>query len=212
MKRQSHRPSLDLLIGKKDLVGAEIGVQNGYNAEWILKNLDIKKLYLIDPYGEYPSNNAKQNVIGPFPEHEEEAHKVLDSYKDKIEWVGKYSRDALDMFEDRSLDFVYVDGDHREEAVLEDLQYIKKIKFEGLLCGHDWRFPSVKVALHEFITENRLKFNCCNSEQYVRTLSNHANDCDWWILMLEAKRKYQVKCQLCQKSFTLSSEHVEYLK
>jgi predicted O-methyltransferase YrrM len=181
MKRRTHRPSLDLLIGKKDLVGAEIGVQNGYNAEWILKNLDIEKLYLIDPYSEYPSNNPKQTIVGPFPEYKEEALRVLDSYKDKIEWVGKYSWDALDMFENRSLDFVYIDGDHRGKAIYKDLQYIKKIKYEGLLCGHDWRFTSVKSALQKFATDSRLKFNCCNSEQYVQTIGNHADNCDWWI-------------------------------
>ena len=41
------RPALETLKGKSNLVGAEIGVLGGDNAEDILKNLDIKKLYLI---------------------------------------------------------------------------------------------------------------------------------------------------------------------
>jgi len=38
---------------KKNLTGAEIGVLKGENAARILKSLDIKHLYLIDPYMEY---------------------------------------------------------------------------------------------------------------------------------------------------------------
>ncbi len=40
------------------LVGAEIGVKRGENAEDILNNLNIEALYLIDPWEVYDIENA----------------------------------------------------------------------------------------------------------------------------------------------------------
>ncbi len=49
------RPFFKELQNKKDIVGVEIGVMGGRNAEDILVHLDIKKLYLIDPWCNYGS-------------------------------------------------------------------------------------------------------------------------------------------------------------
>ena len=69
-----HRPSLRNLIGKNSLVGAEIGVGEGTNSLNILENLDILKLYLIDPYEQHgrghvrfdrkAHNKKSQSMIG----------------------------------------------------------------------------------------------------------------------------------------------------
>lgn len=48
-----NRPSLRTLENNKDLIGVEIGTDAGLNALNILENLDIKKLYLVDPYTMY---------------------------------------------------------------------------------------------------------------------------------------------------------------
>ena len=45
-----NRVSIRLLESKKNLVGVEIGLNVGDNATNILENLDIVKLYLVDPY------------------------------------------------------------------------------------------------------------------------------------------------------------------
>ena len=207
-----NRPSLDLLRDKKELVGAEIGVQSGVNAKWMLENLDIKKLYLIDPYKEYPSNNKEQTIIGPFTEGKAKAEKALKGYEDKIEWIYKYSWDVLGEFLNGQFDFVYVDGDHREEAVLKDLQYANKIALGGLLCGHDWRFGSVKAAIQTFSDQTRIEFSCCNKTQYVKTMDKHAEGSDWWMHMPEKNSSYIVKCIQCQNKFAFTLENLEWLK
>ena len=51
------------LVGKKALVGAEIGVYEGAHALGLLNNLDIKKLYLIDPYTTYANFFGGQGGI-----------------------------------------------------------------------------------------------------------------------------------------------------
>lgn len=47
------------------------------------------------------------------------------------------SVEAAKLFSDRSVDLVFVDGDHYK--VVEDLDaWVPKIKIGGLICGHDW--------------------------------------------------------------------------
>lgn len=49
------------------------------------------------------------------------------------------SLDAALQFEDHSLDLVFVDGDHSEEAVRADLEaWTPKVKPGGLISGHDY--------------------------------------------------------------------------
>lgn len=53
--------------------------------------------------------------------------------------IRKLSVDAAKDFEDGFLDAVYIDGDHRAEAVAEDLAaWIPKVKKGGLIMGHDF--------------------------------------------------------------------------
>jgi hypothetical protein len=60
------------------------------------------------------------------------------------------SLDALQFFKDGELDLVYIDGDHRHEGVLADLNGWKpKLRAGGVMAGHDWSFKSVQQALVE---------------------------------------------------------------
>ena len=54
--------------------------------------------------------------------------------------------DAVKTFEDNSLDFVYIDGNHDFLNVAQDIHYwFKKVRPGGILSGHDYvRYPSKK--------------------------------------------------------------------
>jgi hypothetical protein len=57
-----------------------------------------------------------------------------------VEVLRTTSREAAKHFTDQSLDFAYIDGDHRYAAVSEDIRlYWPKIKPGGLLIGDDYR-------------------------------------------------------------------------
>ena len=206
-----NRPALNLLLEKENLIGIEIGVHGGNNAVWMLENLDIEKLYLIEPYETYPSNNPDQTPSGPFPQAKEEAGKQLEPHKDKIKRIFKCSWDAIDHIPDGSLDFVYIDGDHREVAVSKDLKYYRKLKLGGLLCGHDWRFPSVKTAVDKFIADMRIPTSCCGTKQHITAINRSADGCDWWIWMPKEGKIFNQKCELCQKSIAIKAERINWL-
>lgn len=149
----------------KNLVGVEIGVLYGENAETILKSLSIQKLYLVDPYLPYARSDCEQNILLDITI----AQKRLSQYRNKI-FVQKKSSEAVNDIPD-DLDFVYIDGNHTYEHVKEDIElYYPKIKEGGVLGGHDFSssFLGVCKAVMEFANKNNLKLQ--------------GGMFDWWIV------------------------------
>jgi len=60
------------------------------------------------------------------------------------------SLDASRLFRRRSVDMVFIDGDHRYEAILADIQAWRP-KARKLICGHDYKitWPGVQQAVQE---------------------------------------------------------------
>lgn len=121
--------------------GVEVGVAFGENAEQILLSSKLSMLYLVDPWN-YVSD---QSPVG-----------YGDAIKD---WEGCYnfcmaklrrfdnrtcviklpSSDAVQYFDDNSLDFVYIDANHMSPYVDEDLRmWFPKVKSGGVFSGHDY--------------------------------------------------------------------------
>jgi predicted O-methyltransferase YrrM len=132
-----NRPSLETLVGRENLVGAEIGTYNGTNALNIFQNLDIQKLYIIDPLEEY-IEGIKSHV----PSTLSRIKSKLKEYNGKFIFLQCTSDDAVNNIADGELDFVYIDGNHEYEFVRRDLKnYYPKVKSGGLICGHDFDEP-----------------------------------------------------------------------
>ena len=173
MKINKMRPALEQLKNKHNLIGAEIGVYHGIYALVYLKELDIKKIFLVDSYCTY-GGYGKRYPSGVFEDAEKEAHEKLEVYKNKITWIKAKSAKAIDMFEDESLDFVYIDANHQYQFVLEDMTlYYPKVKKGGLFSGHDYkpwrRGHGVVAAVGKFCKNNGFKLTLCTS------------GADWWI-------------------------------
>ena len=170
-----NRPSLRTLIGKKDLVGVEIGANTGVNAINMLKYLDLKKLYLIDPYclydGLYGGGCARTEGIAQ--EWKERAHRDLKPWEDKIVWIENISSKAVHEIKER-VDFVYVDGNHLYPYVVQDIEaYSKILKKDGLLCGHDFEFRPTQQAVIDCKPEGvEIKQGLCDQEEGTAY--------DWW--------------------------------
>jgi len=159
-----NRPSLRNLQSREELVGAEIGVYAAANSLNILQNLDIKRLYLIDPYKTY---GGLAKVGGTesdedFRKVKEYAHKVLSQFEDKIVWIEDFSSTAVDKI-DEELDFVYIDANHEYEYVKKDLiSFYPKVKDGGLIAGHDYdegdeEKNGVIQAVNEFFKDRKLE-------------------------------------------------------
>lgn len=162
---QQLRPALQCLKEMEGLIGVEIGVSIGVNAECILKNLDIERLYLVDPYDSGWRRLGKKAACW-----EEEAHKRLDKHGKKIVWIKSTAFEAAPKIP-RHLDFVYIDGDHSYEAVKKDIAfYYPKVRMGGVFGGHDYeaKEPGVTKAVNEFIEQT--------------TYELHHERWDWWLV------------------------------
>lgn len=70
--------------------------------------------------------------------------------------VRKTSSDASADYDDRSLDFVFIDADHTYQSVKEDIAcWFPKVKIGGFIAGHDYNlakiWPGVCSAVDEFL-------------------------------------------------------------
>lgn len=68
-----------------------------------------------------------------------------------VQLIKATTTEAAKTIKDGSLDICFVDADHREEAVIEDItNYLPKMKKGGILCGHDYEWSSVHTAVNRF--------------------------------------------------------------
>ena len=172
------RPIDDLLVGKKCLIGAEIGTFEGHHAREMFEKLDITKLYLIDPYEKY-----KSTLSPHLQKAKEESKRVLEEFKDKIVVMHERSVEAAKKIADDSLDFAYIDGIHTYEAVKVDIPaWYPKVKPGGIIGGHDYTpdyFPGVVKAVDEFSKEKGIKIS---AKYGVQKKGKPITNRDWWFI------------------------------
>ena len=118
-------------------LGVEIGTGTGTNALTLTRNNPEMKLYCIDAWKiydglhDYPSDEFLQAYY-------ELACRRLKPHKN-VEFIRKLSMDAVNMFDDESLDFVYIDANHEWPFVTQDIFYwAKKVRPNGIVSGHDY--------------------------------------------------------------------------
>jgi predicted O-methyltransferase YrrM len=75
----------------------------------------------------------------------------IEPVKNVITPITLSSVDASKLYEDASLDFVFIDASHEYEDVKNDLAaWYPKIKSGGIFAGHDFGWDGVYKALEEF--------------------------------------------------------------
>lgn len=155
------RPTIEFVKqreGNKPLRGAEIGVYKGVNARNIVNTLNMKKLFLVDPYTPY-SEIQEGFELEDLIKAKDEALCACGVYP-SCEFIFKPSVEASKEVMDDSLDFVYVDGNHNYQAVIDDLNaWYQKVRVNGVLGGHNFHAPYFGVckAVLEFTEKNRLE-------------------------------------------------------
>ena len=157
----------DLAVKFKDLgftKGVEIGTEKGKFAEVLLKSNPSLKLYCVDPYLFYEANEGYK--VGTtqldHTNNLEETQKRLEGLDYTL--IVETSMEAVGGFEDNSLDFVYIDGNHRLDHVVNDLTFwSKKVRSGGIIAGHDYiktknqSFTHIPYALEAYFQSYKLE-------------------------------------------------------
>ncbi len=117
--------------------GVEVGIASGEYSELIAKNNPQMKVYGVDPHATYSdyTDYIAQPVLNGL---KAQAHERLKPYPN-YQFIPKYSLDGVKDFEDNSLDFVYIDGNHNFPSVANDIwEWSKKLRPGGIISGHDY--------------------------------------------------------------------------
>lgn len=122
-------------------IGAEIGVQNGYNAKSILEHWQ-GEILLVDTWPDIETLNTAREVLNPETDN-------------RVKMLQKTSLDAAAMIPNGSLDFCYIDADHAYEAVKADFNaWFPKVRSGGIISFHDYGVNDcigVKTFIDEYI-------------------------------------------------------------
>lgn len=142
----------------------EVGVALGGHAEFILNHTDVDQYFGVDPYMSYDPNDGFQHEIANFSPfglqknfdylYQWVKNVRLSPYQKRCQLIRKPSAEAAFDFDDESIDCIFIDGDHRYDAVLEDLNaWFPKLKPGHLILGDDYWMQPVAAAVQQFFSE-----------------------------------------------------------
>lgn len=142
-------------LNDRNLTGeaVEIGTHRGAYARILLDSWNGKMLHCVDPWSNLPGYESQAKLLpglggdGVDRRADYLACRV-ELCKDRKNlrrfrcWDETSAVSAGRFSEQRSLDFVYIDGDHRREHVAADLiRWWPLVANGGILAGHDWIQP-----------------------------------------------------------------------
>lgn len=130
--------------------GVEVGVYKGRFSRTLCKGNPELELTGVDAwavYGDYKDYKVDDLCNKAF----EEAKARTGKYNVKL--IRAFSMDAVKIFEDESLDFVFIDANHDYEHVVEDIAaWSKKVRKGGLVVGHDYfKNPELNFGVMEAV-------------------------------------------------------------
>lgn len=116
--------------------GVEIGVEQGLYSDVLCRAIPGLDLYCVDPYKAY--GGYRDHVSQPkLDRFFEVAQARLATYH--VTFIRNFSMAAVHDFDDASMDFVYIDGNHSIQHCINDIaEWSKKVKPGGIIAGHDY--------------------------------------------------------------------------
>jgi len=138
----------------KNLVVCEIGVFKGDFSKIMLDILSPKELHLIDTFNGMMCSGDKDGNDIIWTNLDEEYINVKNTFSnDNRVYVHKgLSYDILNSFEDNYFDMIYIDGNHAQKYVLEDIVLsMKKIKSEGWIIIDDLQCEEVSSTIRNIL-------------------------------------------------------------
>jgi hypothetical protein len=112
--------------------GAEIGVSTGTYSKVLCDGIPNLHLLCVDPYAAY--QRASQRLCD-----DAFARAQARLQGCPVEFIRKTSMEAVKDVPEGSLDFCFIDGDHRFDWVAMDIiEWSKRVRKGGIVSGHDY--------------------------------------------------------------------------
>jgi hypothetical protein len=149
----------------ENAVFVEVGTWKGKSASYMAVEIANSKknikFYCVDPWnGACEDHNANHYRC-----KEVQNNTLYDLFlnniepvKDYIIPIKDYSLNAVNQFQDASLDFVFIDASHDYKNAKADIEaWYPKMKKGSIFSGHDYpNYEGVKQAVDEFVKEKNL--------------------------------------------------------
>lgn len=134
-----HRETFTALVQEHGWTrGAELGVDKGILFGMLLRACPALHLIGVDTF---PDRERSRRVF-----------QCVGEYSDRVTLLEMTTAEASLIVDDASLDFVFIDADHDEPSVAEDIErWQPKVREGGWLGGHDYspKFPGVIKAVDQ---------------------------------------------------------------
>lgn len=154
---------VDLALAERPGIIVEIGVYGGRLSRRLLEVPTLKRLFLVDSWeGVTPKRQPpfflkwEKNAMAALAERVKEWAEQTP----KVTVLHMRSVEAVTEFDDGSVDFLYVDGDHTFEGVKADIVgWLPKVRGGGIISGDDYGMPSIRAAVDAFLPAREVASN-----------------------------------------------------
>lgn len=119
------------------------------------------KIYAVDHFLGCKKHHT--NIIQPVLYKQFLSNIIQEGLTHKIIPLKTTTREAAVKIQKKGveIDLIYVDADHETDAVYQDLcDWYPLLSSKGVMCGDDWLWDSVQIAVKEFAQENTLLIGC----------------------------------------------------
>ncbi|MGC1879177.1 MAG: class I SAM-dependent methyltransferase [Rhabdochlamydiaceae bacterium] len=180
--KEKAKQIMNLLLSNPSDACVELGVYGGSSFFPIVSTLAFKNqgiAYAIDPW--------TNDLCLEGYEEKDEAHakywgkvdldKVMNKFIKKMHENGLDSRfqimrtssaQAYLQFDDESIDFIHIDGNHSEQSAIFDVQHwLPKVKKNGIICFDDAWWQSTQSAIKIMLNECDLMSESSPKWQYI---------------------------------------------
>jgi len=136
-RRENFFPELINRLNLK--TGVEVGVDTGNFSYHLLSKSKIK-MGLVDNWMDDFGSDYRPGFFDPIGENRmNEAKNRLQEFEDRTFFIKANSVQAADQFEDNSIDFCYIDGDHSLEMLFDVYTWINKVRVGGIIAFDDYK-------------------------------------------------------------------------
>ena len=129
-------------------VGAEVGVKRGFFSHHLLNNGWNGKIIGVDKWESSGDREDTTNRLA----------------NENVQLITGFSVEVAETIPDESLDWVYIDADHRYESIKADYTaWYPKVRPGGIICGHDYGINDFGVK--QFIDELGVPFELTEEDK-----------------------------------------------
>jgi predicted O-methyltransferase YrrM len=134
----------------------ELGAWKGRSSAFLVVEAYNKspniKIHIVDTWGGNPFDGSQDQSADAYSKFVSNMSQLDGHYQAH----RMTTNEAVKLFEDESLDAVFIDADHSYEAVKLDIQnWMPKVRKGGILAGHDYTYswPGVVRAVDELLPD-----------------------------------------------------------